>query len=123
MTAIDTSAPRTLPTTSRIAAGSLRSAGNAPALMPLPSSAFTPAESLSRLRATSATDSPALPNFSATAAEMPGPYPATTMVDMGASYRPEVPLTTGAGAAAQLLDLALSREARGQAARPGLGAH
>src|SRR5215472_3054635 len=73
-------AARALRTASRIDAGSPALAGNAAASMRLPFRAVTPAASLSSLRATSATEKPEAPNFSATALEMPGPNPTTRIV-------------------------------------------
>jgi hypothetical protein len=76
---IGPSAARALLIAARIAAGSAASAWNEAASIPFAFSAFTPAASFSSLRATSATEKPEEPNFSATAVEMPGPNPMTTM--------------------------------------------
>ena len=74
------SAARAFPTAARMAAGFPASAGNAAATMPFAFSALTPAARRSSFRATSATEKPDAPNFSATAVEMPGPNPTTRMV-------------------------------------------
>ena len=72
-------AVRALPIAARIEAGSLASAANATAATPFAFSAATPASRRAWLRATSATEKPSAPNFSATAVEIPGPNPTITI--------------------------------------------
>src|SRR5829696_805160 len=64
----------------RVASASPRSHENPLAVMPSAASAEAAAASRSPLRATSATAYPSRPNRRATASEMPGPCPHTTMV-------------------------------------------
>src|SRR5580693_3499074 len=84
MAEIGPSSARALAMAARIAAGSDASAENAAAATPLAFRAWAPVARRSSLRATRATAKPSASNVSATAVEMPGPKPTTTMVfDMG----------------------------------------